>query len=217
MRGSIPHPDGRPRLHGSVRLLAFGAAAGIALAVAGPSLAAEAPAAAERVIGLPQLRLNEPLVLAQIFWVLVLFGALYWILSRHALPPVQQVLADRAETIRVELDAARDAKASADQAVAELERAIEAARAEAQAKLRAATDKAKADAAAREVETSARLAERLREAEARIAATSRSARDDVLQAATAAAVQVVATVTGSTPSSERAAVLVADAAAKGAR
>jgi len=192
-------------------------AAGIALVlVAGSALAAETPAAAPQ-IGMPQLRFGDPLVLAQIFWVLVLFGALYWVMSRIALPPLQKVLADRAAAIRSELDAARDAKASADKATAELERAIDAARADAQAKLRAATDAAKAASAAREAETSARLNARLREAEARIASTTASARDEVKRAATEAAVQAVAAVTGVTPSAAQAEAAVAAAMAQGPR
>ena len=69
---------------------------------------------------MPQLDFSNPLTIAQVVWMAIIFGLLYYILARYALPQVAEVLEGRASRIAVDLDSARAAKAQADAAVAEI-------------------------------------------------------------------------------------------------
>ncbi|MBC7942784.1 MAG: ATP synthase F0 subunit B, partial [Chitinophagaceae bacterium] len=69
---------------------------------------------------MPQLAFGDPLVVAQAVWMLVIFGVLYYVLRTYVLPPVGEVLEHRAARIEGDLDAAREAKLTADNALAEL-------------------------------------------------------------------------------------------------
>jgi F-type H+-transporting ATPase subunit b len=90
--------------------------------VAGAALLIQAtPARAGE--GMPQLDFANPLTLAQVVWLGIIFFALYLLLSRWALPRVAAVLEIRAAAIAADLDAARGAKVKADTAVDELTRA----------------------------------------------------------------------------------------------
>ena len=82
---------------------------------------------------MPQLDFANPLILTQVLWLLVIFGALYVLLSKVALPPVAKVLADREAAITADLETARTLKAEADAAIAAQEKAGQKARTEAQA------------------------------------------------------------------------------------
>lgn len=120
---------------------------------------------------MPQLEFGNPLVLAQAVWMLVIFGVLYYVLRTYVLPGVGEVLENRAARIAADLDAAHEAKATADAALAELRAATARARAEAQAAIADAVQQANAQAQARSEELNVRLAEQVAAAEARIAAS----------------------------------------------
>ena len=79
---------------------------------------------------MPQLQFGDPLVLAQAVWMLVIFGVLYYVLRTYVLPPVGEVLEHRAARIAADLDAARQAKMTADNALTELRAATAQARTE---------------------------------------------------------------------------------------
>jgi F-type H+-transporting ATPase subunit b len=120
---------------------------------------------------MPQLQFGDPLVVAQAVWMLVIFGVLYYVLRTYVLPPVGEVLENRAARIAGDLDAAREAKLTADNALAELRAATAQARAEAQSAIAGAVAQANAEAQARADVLSARLAEQVAAAETRIAAS----------------------------------------------
>ncbi|WP_114374089.1 F0F1 ATP synthase subunit B family protein [Elioraea thermophila] len=148
---------------------------------------------------MPQLEFGNPLILSQVFWLLVIFGALYVIVSKIALPPVASVLEERAAKIAAELDRARALKEEADAAMAEAEKAQAKARAEAQAAIRAAIERAKAEAAKAEAEQAARLARQIAEAEARIAEARAKAEAAIGEVAVEAAQAATARLIGVTP------------------
>lgn len=80
--------------------------------------------------GMPQL---DPTTFGnQIFWLLVALVAIYFILSRIALPRIAGILAERNGTITNDLAAAQDLKVKAGEAEAAYEKALADARAEAQ-------------------------------------------------------------------------------------
>jgi len=106
----------------------------------------------------------------QIFWLLVALAAIYFILSRVALPRIASVLAERQGTITNDIAAAEDLKARALEAEAAYDKALVDARAEAQkivadakadiqADLDVAIAKADADIAAKSAESEKAIGE----------------------------------------------------------
>ncbi len=161
---------------------------------------------------MPQLEFGNPLILSQVLWLLVIFGALYLIVSKVALPPVASVLEERAARIAADLEQARALKDEADRAMAEAEKAQAKARAEAQAAIRAAIERAKAEAAKAEADQAARLAKQIAEAEARIAEAQARAETTIEEVAVAAAQAATARLIGISPDPARVQAAVADAA-----
>lgn len=118
--------------------------------------------------GMPQLDFST--FGNQIFWLLVALAAIYWILTRIAIPRISGVLADRQGTMTGDLMAAEEFKLKAKEAEAAYDQALADARAEAgkivaankaeiQKDLDAAIAKADAEIAARSAESEKRIGE----------------------------------------------------------
>ncbi|MFD0978882.1 F0F1 ATP synthase subunit B' [Tropicimonas aquimaris] len=129
--------------------------------------AADAAHAAEGA-GMPQLDFST--FPNQIFWLIVTILAIYYVLSKVALPRIASVLAERRGTITNDIAAAEELKLKAVEAEKAYQKALAEARSEAQkiaAEARAsikeeldiATDKADAEIAAKTTESQARIAE----------------------------------------------------------
>ncbi len=125
-----------------------------------------AEAAAE--VGMPQLDVTT--FGNQIFWLLVTLIVIYFVLSRIALPRIAAVLAERQGTITNDLAAAEDLKAKAVEAEEAYNKALTDARAEAQnivaetkaeikVDLGKAIEKADAEIAAKAADGEAKIAE----------------------------------------------------------
>lgn len=140
-------------------------------------VASEHPGATSNA-GMPQLDFGNPWTIAQVVWMLIIFGALYYVMARYALPQVESVLEARRARIEGDLESAQAAKHRADAAMAEHQAATAKARAEAQAAVGAATQKAQAEAAQRAEALNAKLAAQIEAAERQIA----SARDNAMGA-----------------------------------
>jgi F-type H+-transporting ATPase subunit b len=148
---------------------------------------------------MPQLDFANPLTIAQVVWLAIIFFALYLLLDLWALPQVSVVLKDRAARIEADLEAARAAKAHADTAVAELTAATRKAQADAQAAVTTAVEAATAEAATQSATANARLDALLAQAEKRIDA-ARAASVGALQAvAVTTTAEIVARLTGFAP------------------
>ena len=147
---------------------------------------------------MPQLDFSNPLTLAQVVWMAIIFGALYYVLARYALPQVSKVLEDRAERINGDLDSARAAKAQSDAAAAEITEAGRRAATEAQAGISQAVAGAKAEAAEQARTADERLNQQLAEAEGRIRAARAQAMGALRQVAAETAAVVVNRLTGQT-------------------
>ncbi|MBV9653824.1 MAG: F0F1 ATP synthase subunit B' [Acetobacteraceae bacterium] len=156
-------------------------------------------AAASAAEGMPQLNFANPLTLAQIVWGAIIFAVLYVIFARSSLPQVAEVLANRETRITGDLEAARDAKAAADTAVAEVNAATARARSEAQASINAAVEQAKKEAADRARVLNERLEQQLQTSEGQIAAARNSALGAIREVATDTARVMVSRLTGRTP------------------
>lgn len=127
----------------------------------------------------------------QLVWLALTFTALYLIMSRKALPRIADVLEERANRIKRDLDAAERLKGETDKALATYEQALADAKGNAssiakdtRARLAAEVDK---DKAALDVKMNAKIAE----AEARIAATKNKALASVNDIAVSTASAIV--------------------------
>jgi F-type H+-transporting ATPase subunit b len=127
---------------------------------------------------MPQLDFSNPLIIAQIVWLLIIFGALYYIMAAYALPRVESVLEERRARIQGDLDAAQAMQTQAEAAIATYREAAARARAESQAAIATALAAAQDEAQSRADALAARLARQIDEADARIQA----ARDNAMGA-----------------------------------
>jgi len=127
---------------------------------------------------MPQLAFTDPLMISKLVWLLIIFGLLYFVLKTYALPQVASVLDERAALIAADLNAARDAQASGEAALAEIRASTAAARAEAQAAIASAMVEAQLKSSQQAAEINARLAAQVSEAESRV----RAARDQAMGA-----------------------------------
>lgn len=151
---------------------------------------------AQNAGGMPQLDFANPLTIAQVIWLFVIFGLLVYLSTQYLLPPVAEVLEARRGRIAADLDAARDARAEAEAAEAAHRDATAKARAEAQAAIADATKAAQAEAAGRAEALGARLNEQIAAAEGRIAASRDSAMRALREASTDAAGAIVERLAG---------------------
>ena len=140
--------------------------------------------------GMPQL---DPTTFGnQIFWLLVALVAIYFILSRVALPRIAGILAERNGTITNDLAAAEDLKVKAKEAETAYEKALADARAEAQniaAETRAAIQ---ADLDAAIAKADAEISAKAAESEKAIADIKAGAREAVEAVAKDTAGEIVA-------------------------
>ncbi|PPB80447.1 F-type H+-transporting ATPase subunit b [Albidovulum inexpectatum] len=156
----------------------------------GADHAAQAAGHAAQSAGMPQLDLST--FANQIFWLVVALIAIYFILSRIALPRISGILADRQGKITSDLAAAEELKAKAVEAEKAYNEALANARAqaakiiaEARAEIQADLDKAMAKADAEIAAKAAESAKRIEEIRANAAKT-------VAEVAREAAVEIVA-------------------------
>ena len=136
---------------------------------------------AAETVGMPQLDFST--FPNQIFWLLVALVAVYFILSRTALPRIAGVLSERQGAITADLAAAEDLRQEAKDAEAAYDKALADARTEAQniaAKTRADIQK---DLDAAVADADAEITERTKEGEAQIAAIRAEAESSVAEVA----------------------------------
>lgn len=124
---------------------------------------------------------------SQIFWLLVCFGALYFLLTKTALPKIGGVLEDRQRKIDDDLERATELELQAKEALAAYQAEIDAARGQAQSAIRHAAEEASAEAEQEHRKLAARLATDVETAETRIAAARKDALTHIQQVANEAA------------------------------
>jgi len=112
---------------------------------------------------------------SQVIWLVLVFGVLYLLMSRLALPRIARVIEERRERISSDLEQAGAAKAQTDAAIAAYEKAFAEARAKAHAIAQETRDRLAAETDKQRHESEASLAGKIAAAEASIAATKASA------------------------------------------
>jgi F-type H+-transporting ATPase subunit b len=132
----------------------------------------------------------------QFVWLVLIFGLLYLLMSRIALPRVANILSTRESTIDADLDAARASQAKAQIAAKHNDATLAAKKDEAQGIGREAQAKAAAEAAAHRAAAEQKLAQALAAAEQRISAEKAEKMKQVESVAKEAAAAIVAKLTG---------------------
>ncbi len=128
---------------------------------------AAAPALAQESGGLPQLTQTETFA-SQIFWLVITFGALYYIMSRKVLPRLGEAVEGRREKIEDDLGRAERLRAEAEEVMGAYEKALSTARSEAGEILKEVSDEIKAETTQRLEVFGREQAERSRSEEAAI-------------------------------------------------
>lgn len=111
----------------------------------------------------------------QVIWLAIVFGLLYMVLKRVALPRVGEVIEERADRVRRDLDQAEKLKSETAQALATYEQALAEARAKANGIVKDMRDKLGAEMDAERAKVEAQMNDKLAQAEASIAATKTKA------------------------------------------
>ena len=128
---------------------------------------------------------------SQIFWLVVLFGTLYFVLSRFVLPSIGSTLERRESTIANDLDEA----ARLNEEAVDAQKAVEVSIAKAHGKARETADKARAkidkEIAAETAKVDAEVDKKLAEAETRITALRTEAMKSVEEIAGDAAASML--------------------------
>ena len=138
----------------------------------------------------------------QLIWLVVIFGALYLLMSRVALPRVQGILDARRSRIASDLDSARIMQDQAEAAGEAYDKTLADAKGKAQGLAQETHDKLHAEAEARRHSLESDLNGRLSAAEAQIADTRTRAMANVDGIARDAARTIVQHITGRAPSDE---------------
>ena len=137
--------------------------------------------------------------LPQIIWLVIIFGALYWLMSRVALPRVEGILDARKHRLSKDLDDAAAMQAQAKAAGEAYDKTLADARARAQAMAQEQHDKLHAESETKRHALEADLNGKLEAAEAQIAETRKRAMSNVASIAEDAAVALVDHLTGRAP------------------
>lgn len=131
----------------------------------------------------------------QLIWMAITFVALYFIMSRVALPRISDILEAREFKINDALRKADGLRQDAEDAAAAYEKVMADARSKAQAEVRAVRERAEREAAERHAELNAKLSEEVAQAEASIAdareAAVASIREMAIEAAASATERLI--------------------------
>ncbi|MFO8125268.1 F0F1 ATP synthase subunit B' [Yoonia sp.] len=141
-------------------------------------------------LGMPQLCADW--MPNQIFWLLVTLVAIYFVMSRIALPRISAVLAERSGTITNDIAAAEELKNKAAEAEAAYDQALLDARAEAQKIVAKAKAEIQAELDGELQKADAQIAAKTAESEAAIAEIRAGAVDSVTEVAKDTAKELVA-------------------------
>jgi F-type H+-transporting ATPase subunit b len=139
---------------------------------------------------------------AQIFWLVLTFGILYFLMSKVALPRVAEILETRESKIDGDLKAAAKMQEKAKAAGEAYEKLITDARSNAQGIGQKAKDAAVAAADEQRKTVEASTATKIAESESRIAASRNKAMGNVTEIASDTATEIVKRITGLAPKAD---------------
>jgi F-type H+-transporting ATPase subunit b len=145
---------------------------------------------------MPQINQLPDIFFSQLFWLLVVFGIIYFWIGRGMVPKIQSVVEDRDRKIADDLAAAQRAREQAEAAEEAYRERIDASRSEAMKVAQEAKHQATLDTEKRLKTIDAKIGKRVAEAEEKIRAAADAARRELEPVAAEAASELVAKLTG---------------------
>lgn len=145
---------------------------------------------------MPQINQLSVIFFSQLFWLLVVFGIIYFVIGRRMVPKIQATVDLREQRIAADLDAAQQARAAANETEAAWRARIDAARVEA---ARIAQDAKQKSAAKTEAKVRAAVDQinlKVESAEAKIRKALDAAQSEIAAVSAEAARDMVARLTG---------------------
>ncbi|KQX18048.1 MULTISPECIES: F0F1 ATP synthase subunit B family protein [unclassified Sphingomonas] len=145
---------------------------------------------------MPQIAQIAATYASQIFWLLIVFGLIYFVIGKGMLPKIEATVDARDQKIASDLAAAEAARAKADETEAAYRARIEEARAAALKATQDAKSAGNAEAEKRVKAADAELATKAAEADAALKAAQAKALAEIENVAAEAAREIVAKVSG---------------------
>ena len=145
---------------------------------------------------MPQIEQLSEIFFSQLFWLLLVFGIIYFWIGRGMVPKIQSVVEDRDRKIAGDLAAAQSAREQAEAAEEAYRERIDASRSEAMKVAQEAKTQAALDTEKRLKVIDEQLGTRVAEAETRIRAAAEAARRELEPVAAEAASELVTKLTG---------------------
>ncbi len=145
---------------------------------------------------MPQIEQLPQIFFSQLFWLLLVFGIIYFAIGRGMVPKIQSVVESRDRKIAEDLAAAQSAREEAESAEAAWRERIDASRSEAMKLAQEAKQQGGREAEQRLKAIDEQIGARIAEAEARIREAAEQARRDLEPVAAVAASELVAKLTG---------------------
>ena len=145
---------------------------------------------------MPQINQLPDIFFSQLFWLLVVFGIIYFWIGRGMVPKIQSVVEDRDRKIADDLAAAQRAREQAEAVEIAYRERIDASRSEAMKVAQEAKHQAALDTEKRLKTIDEKIGKRVAEAEEKIRAAADAARRELEPVAAEAASELVAKLTG---------------------
>ena len=145
---------------------------------------------------MPQINQLPDIFFSQLFWLLVVFGIIYFWIGRGMVPKIQSVVEDRDRKIADDLAAAQRAREQAEAAEEAYRERIDASRSEALKLAQEAKHQAALDTEKKLKAVDAKIGKKVADAEAKIRVAAEAARRELEPVAAEAASQLVSKLTG---------------------
>lgn len=145
---------------------------------------------------MPQINQLPDIFFSQLFWLLVVFGIIYFWIGRGMVPKIQSVVEDRDRKIADDLAAAQRAREQAEAAEEAYRERIDASRSEALKLAQEAKHQAALDTEKKLKAVDAKIGKKVADAEAKIREAAETARRELEPVAAEAASQLVSKLTG---------------------
>ena len=145
---------------------------------------------------MPQINQLPVIFFSQLFWLLLVFGIIYFFIGRGMVPKIRSVVDQRDAKIADDLAAAQKAREDAEAAEAAYRERLDASRSEAMKVAQDAKQKAALETEKRLKAVDEQIGIRIAEAEQRIRAASDNARRELEPVAAEAASELVSKLTG---------------------
>jgi F-type H+-transporting ATPase subunit b len=145
---------------------------------------------------MPQITQLPVIFWSQLFWLLLIFGTIFFVIGRGMVPKIQGVVQDRDRKISEDLERAQKARDEAESTEAEYRQQIEASRAEAMKLAFAAKQEGAREVEERTRAVDSEVAKKIEKSEAQIRKSVEKAMAEIDAVAAEAAREMVAKLTG---------------------